>query len=114
MSSLNLEKGSHGEEMAAQYLLEIGYLILHRNIRLSRYEIDLVCRDKGCLVFIEVKYSKSEKYGHPATWIDERKQEKLREAARLYLEKYAVKDVDIRFDAVTIENDNIEHYINAF
>lgn len=114
MTSSNLEKGARGENIAVAYLENLGFKILHRNLRLSRYEIDIICRDNDCLVFVEVKYSKSQKFGHPATWIDDRKQGKLRQAAQLYCDKYDITDIDIRFDAITIENDNIEYYKNAF
>jgi putative endonuclease len=108
------ETGAAGEDIAVQYLQKLGYRILHRNLRLSRYEIDIVCRDGAAVVFVEVKRSLTEKFGHPATWIDERKQEKLRRAAELYIEKFDVSGADIRFDAVTITKGVIEHFKHAF
>jgi putative endonuclease len=107
-------RGARGEAIAVAFLEKRGFEILHRNIRLSRLEIDIVCRDGATLVFVEVKHSLTAKYGHPATWIDQRKQEKLRLAAELYIEKFAVKDTDIRFDAVTISGGKIDYYPNAF
>lgn len=107
-------KGARGEEIAARYLSSLGYEILHRNLRLSRYEIDLVCRDDNCLVLVEVKSSSTDDFGHPATWIDERKREKLRQAAELYMEKFNVSGMDIRFDAVTISHGELEYFKNAF
>jgi len=106
--------GLHGEDIAADYLVRKGYKILHRNLRLSHLEIDLICRDGDCLVFIEVKTSRGEKYGHPATWIDDKKQEKLHRAAQMFIEREAIEGLDIRFDAVTILRGEIEHFINAF
>ena len=114
MTDTRADKGARGEEIAASYLEDLGYKILHRNLRLSRYEIDIVCRDSDCLVFVEVKHSTAGGFGHPATWIDDRKQEKLRLAAELYLKEYGISDMDIRFDAVTINRGEVEHYKNAF
>lgn len=114
MTGFRADKGAAGEAAAAVFLADKQYEILHRNLRLSRYEIDIVCRDGDCLVFVEVKKSDTDTFGHPATWIDERKREKLRKAARLYLERYPVAGLDIRFDAVTITKGVIEHYPNAF
>jgi putative endonuclease len=114
MRPSNIDKGATGEEIALKYLQKLGYEILHRNLRLSHLEIDIICRDGDCLVFVEVKRSVSGGFGHPATWIDERKQEKLRRGAQQYIEKYNVSEMDVRFDAVTIDKGQIEHYKNAF
>lgn len=107
-------RGATGEAIAVAYLEKLGFEILHRNIRLSRLEIDIVCRDGDTLVFVEVKHSLSAKFGHPATWIDARKQEKLRQAVEMYIEKFGVKNTDIRFDAVTITGGKIDYFPNAF
>jgi putative endonuclease len=114
MTRSRLDKGARGEEIAVKFLKNLGYEILHRNLRLSHYEIDIICRDEQQLVFVEVKHALSDGFGHPATWIDERKQEKLRQAAGIYIEKYHISGMDIRFDAITIKRGEIEHYPNAF
>lgn len=114
MTPSRADKGAAGEDIAAQHLQSLGYIILHRNLRLSRYEIDIVCRDGDTLVFVEVKRSLTGTFGHPATWIDSRKQAALRLAAQMYIEKYGIEGQDIRFDAVTVSRGVIEHYKNAF
>lgn len=114
MSRSRLNKGSRGENIAVQYLQNLGFEILHRNLRLSHLEIDIVCRDGPQLVFVEVKLASGDKYGHPATWIDERKQEKLRRAAQMYIERYGISGMDIRFDAITINKGEVEYFPNAF
>lgn len=114
MSRSRLDKGARGEDIAVKYLQNLGYEILHRNLHLSHYEIDIVCRNQQKLVFVEVKHALGDKYGHPATWIDDRKQEKLRQAAQMYIDKYGISGIDIQFDAITIQSGQIEHYQNAF
>ena len=114
MTGARADKGTAGEDIAVHYLQKLGYHILHRNLRLSRYEVDIVCRDGNTVVFVEVKRSLSEKFGHPATWINQRKQENLRQAARIYIDKYGVSGADVRFDAVTIAKGIVEHYKHAF
>jgi putative endonuclease len=114
MTRSHLKKGAEGEARAVEYLKGLGYEILHRNLRLSRYELDIVCRDRRQLVFVEVKYAGGDKYGHPATWIDKRKQQKIRRAAEIYIDKFHTSGMDIRFDALTIQNGEIEHFQNAF
>ena len=114
MTKARSETGARGEAIAAEYLLSLGYEITHRNLRLSHYEIDLVCRDSDCLVFVEVKHSLTAKYGHPATWIDERKKEKMRQAAALFMKHNDTTGLDIRFDAITIFRGQVEYFKNAF
>jgi len=114
MSRSRLNKGARGEEIAVKYLQTLGFEILHRNLRLSHLELDIVCRDRQELVFVEVKHATGDKFGHPATWIDERKQERLRRAAQMYIDKFQISGLDLRFDVITISGGEIEYYPNAF
>jgi putative endonuclease len=114
MTTARARKGAKGEQIAVDFLVKRGFEILHRNLRLSRYEIDIVGRDGDCLVFVEVKRSIRETMGHPATWISERKQARLRRAAELYIEKFDISGMDIRFDVITITGDSLEYFPNAF
>jgi putative endonuclease len=50
--------GAHGEELAAKYLRSLGWKLIARNWRGGRDrrdELDIVARDGGTLVFVEVK-----------------------------------------------------------
>ncbi|MDD4319720.1 MAG: YraN family protein [Candidatus Peribacteraceae bacterium] len=53
----HLRVGRCGEDRAARYLEAIGYVILERNVRLGRDEIDIVAHDPvdDVHVFVEVK-----------------------------------------------------------
>ena len=55
--------GSAHEEQAAAFLRGQGMQILFRNYRCRVGEIDLIARDGDTLVFIEVKYRYSDRYG---------------------------------------------------
>ncbi len=114
MSLARRQRGIAGEQIAARFLTSLGYEILHRNLRLGRNEIDLICRDGDCLVFVEVKHARSGACGHPATWVNERKKDRLRQAAARYLDEFPVSRLDLRFDVVTIDRGLVEHYPNAF
>ena len=80
----NHEKGQRYESLSADYLRSQGFLILSKNYRFHRNEIDLIAKEGDCLVFIEVKArSRSEKgYGFQA--VDRRKQERIRRVAEHY------------------------------
>jgi len=53
--SSHMDLGRRGEDLAASLLRGAGYLILSRNWRAGRYEIDLVGSRGGEVVFVEVK-----------------------------------------------------------
>ena len=53
-------RGRLGEDLAAAFLESRGYLVLHRNLRVARREIDLVARRGGTLVAVEVKWRRGE------------------------------------------------------
>ena len=55
-----------GYEKAAEKLFSAqGFEIIERNWRAGHKEIDLIVRKNNLIVFVEVKSSRSEKYGHP-------------------------------------------------
>jgi len=47
--------GRRGEELAARHLCGLGFVVLARNVRTTRGEIDLIARRGAVLVFAEVK-----------------------------------------------------------
>lgn len=108
------QKGSRGEDLAAAFLENLGYKIIHRNYRLSHLEIDIIARDKNCLVFVEVKNALTDDYGHPAAWINIKKQQHLRRAVQAYIDNNNIGDLDFRIDAITVYKGEIEHYKAAF
>ena len=77
--------GSRYEEKAAACLEQRGWRILERNYRCRQGEVDLICRDGGYLVFVEVKYRSDDRFGAPAEAVDGRKQARIRGAAAYYL-----------------------------
>lgn len=103
------------EEMAAVYLQKMGYRVLERNYRCARGEVDLICKDGGYLVFVEVKYRTDSHMGSPLEAVDQRKQSHIRAAAMYYLYSHGMKeDCACRFDVVGILGDRIELVRDAF
>ena len=95
--------GIRGEQIAARYLRRCGYLILSRNYRAAHAEIDLIAADHGTLAFVEVKARIGVRFGAPAEAVDERKQDRIRRAANVYVtRRRRIKDVPVRFDIVAI------------
>ena len=61
-------EGSRYEQLAARYLEQKGMDVLELNYRCRTGEIDIIARDGGYLVFVEVKYRKTKRAGYaPST-----------------------------------------------
>jgi putative endonuclease len=96
------ERGEHGEKFAARHLRSRGYRVLYRNYRVTRGEIDLVCRDGDVLAFVEVKTRQDERFGHPSEAVDFRKQRRISRAADAYLKELGNPEISYRFDIVEV------------
>ena len=66
----HLRYGELGERAARKHLQRAGLEFLTANFRSPRGEVDLICRDHDCLVFIEVKTRSSEEWTRPAAAVD--------------------------------------------
>ena len=112
--------GRRGEDAAATYLKNLGYVIVARGHRDHIGEIDLVAVDGRTVVFIEVKTRTSHDAGHPADAVDEKKQQRLTRLALSYMKRHDLLECAARFDivAVTWPDDHglpaIEHFKSAF
>jgi len=104
--------GQKGEEIACELLIKKGYHIVERNYRCPIGEIDIIAYNRNTLVFIEVKYRTSRKYGYPAESVDIRKQKRIIKTAQYYLIEKKLLDCTCRFDVVEVENINNEIKIN--
>jgi len=109
--------GKRGEDEATQFLLANGYVVLDRNWRWKRFEIDIIARKDNTLVFVEVKLRKDEKFGYPEEFVSDAQQERIAEAAEEYCDRTEWKG-ELRFDIISIlENkfpDHLEHFEGAF
>jgi putative endonuclease len=94
--------GSRGEQLACDTLERAGYEILATRYRTRAGEIDIVARDRACLVFIEVKARHSIERGTPAEAVTPRKQRKVAAMARDYLARHQTDATSCRFDVVAI------------
>ncbi|HVY71997.1 MAG TPA: YraN family protein [Verrucomicrobiae bacterium] len=98
----HLRRGRLGEEAAKKHLTRLGLKFLTANFHSDRGEIDLVFRDKDCLVFIEVKTRSSEAWTRPAAAVNSGKQRRLSQAALDYLKLLRRPPVILRFDIVEV------------
>jgi putative endonuclease len=80
-------------------------------------EIDIVCRDREVLVFVEVKTRSSEAFGRPSAAVDQKKRRLLLRAAMSWLRMLDMPDVAFRFDILEVLDGSppeIRHIENAF
>ncbi len=107
--------GEEYEKTAGEYIKSLGYEIIEYNYRCHYGEIDIIAMDKCDLVFIEVKFRHSGKFGTPFEAVNRHKQNTIMKTATYYmLENDIQENTYIRFDIVGIEDDNIVLIKNAF
>ncbi len=110
--------GKKSERLAAEFLDRMGYRILETNYRSKVGEIDIIARDKGVIVFVEVKARASSRFGSPKGAVTPAKQRKISMAALEYLKRSGESGARARFDVVAIDTaagkTDIEVVKNAF
>jgi putative endonuclease len=107
--------GAQAEALACAHLERAGLKLLARNYRCPQGEIDLIMDDHDTLVFVEVRYRRSDAFGTPAETVGRRKQARLQAAAEHYLLTHSADRV-CRFDVVAVSGNDthIEWLLNAF
>jgi putative endonuclease len=108
--------GDAAEDRALAHLRRAGLRLVARNYRTPGRgggEIDLVMRDGGTLVFVEVRRRASIRFGGAAASIGFTKQRRIVFAARHFLLRLPAPP-PCRFDVVTVEGDHIGWLRAAF
>lgn len=117
--SLQIRLGRLGEEAAREHLSAGGLRFLTANYRTPRGEIDLVFRDRNCLVFVEVKTRSEGTRTRPALAVDLGKRQRISRAAETYLRHIDAATTVWRFDVVEVllkaeKVSRIQHLRNVF
>jgi putative endonuclease len=95
--------GKSGEDRACEALRRRGYVILERRYRARMGEIDIIARDGGTIVFVEVKARAGDDYGGAAAAVTPWKQRKVALMAAGYLARRGIHDAPCRFDVVVVD-----------
>ncbi len=98
----HLRRGALGEKAAKKYLQQRGLKFLCANFRSRRGEMDLIFRERDCLVFVEVKTRSSEDWSRPAAAVNAHKRKLLSGCALDYLQLLKNPEVKMRFDIVEV------------
>lgn len=122
MSKTSKEYGKEGEDLAEKLLRSKSFKIIERNYRFGRTgELDIIAEDSETkqLVFVEVKSRNNLEFGDPVLAITKNKIAQLKKVANAYLFEKEIREIDCRFDVVTVLfrgniKPEIKHYVNAF
>jgi len=115
--NIRLLSGRLGERLAAWFLERRGYRVRERNVRVGRFEVDLVVERGGWLVFVEVKRRSGAAWERAAGVLSAAQRRRLAAAAEAYAAREGLAHA-VRFDVVTVDEETrrlaIEHYPDAF
>lgn len=120
MKKYNKDIGNYGENLALDYLNKNDYDILCKNFRTRNGEIDIICKFKDIIVFIEVKSRYSYTFGFPSEAVTYLKQKQIINLSKYFLIKNKLLNYNCRFDVIEVcfnNNDNlynINHLEDAF
>ncbi len=118
MKSNNKKTGSAGEREAREYLARKGYRFVAKNYRTRLGEIDLVMREAGEIVFVEVKTKTGEEYGRPSEMVSEWKIGQVKRVGVQWCQEYEYQG-GCRMDVVEVilsyegEVKEIRHHENV-
>lgn len=111
---MSRQAGQMAERQAEAYLCEQGFRVLARNYTVRGAEVDLIAEEKGCVVFVEVKYRASGSYAMPREAVTRAKQRRIIMAAARWLQETGRQEAAVRFDVVEVMPAGITHLRAAF
>jgi putative endonuclease len=113
------ERGARAELEVARFLRARGAHIVATNLRVGRFELDIVARHGNVVLVVEVRTRKPNGWTRGLGTINEQKRRRIRCAAeRLWRDRYAA-DVTVerlRFDAASVRfegNASVIEYVTA-
>lgn len=110
--------GQLGEDLACAALRAAGLEVVARNYRCRTGEIDVIAREGETWVFVEVKQRTGGSHGSAIEAVTATKQRRIVRAARQYLARAGLAEVEVRFDVVAIDgvgdSARIRHERGAF
>lgn len=106
-------RGRHGEDLACDWLREQGFEILAQRVRTPRGEVDIIARQPGLVIFVEVKWRAREADLDFA--IDQRRLTRVARAAELLGPDYMKAGDDMRIDILLLApGAPVRHIANAW
>lgn len=110
MTLARKHRGVAGERLAREFLENLGYEFVAANARSPFGEIDLVMRDRDCLVFVEVKARRDQAAGLPQEAVTPAKLGHFTKAATWFAREREVRG-PWRLDVVAVEGERISAHL---
>ncbi len=107
-----LQMGHLGERIALNYLLDKKYVLIEKNWRHFKKEIDIILLYKQHIVFVEVKL-RSTSFSSMNYIISVEQEKRLLEAMDCYIKEKKI-DLEPRFDLIFVSNFKERQKINHF
>lgn len=98
--------GHIAEQLACDFLQGKGLKLLKRNYSCRRGEIDLIMRDAKTLVFVEVRYRRSDRFGSAEESVTSQKISRIVTTAEHYIQQTAQSFDECRFDVIAVKSLN--------
>ena len=112
-------KGTRGEDLARDFLIAYGYVLITSNWRSRAGEIDLVMQDEDCLVFVEVKARRGEQAGRAGEALGRSQARRILNAGEWFIQEHPeFSSLVWRCDLVAItfgadQHPSFDHFVNA-
>jgi len=100
--------GQTGEQIAADYLVEHGFKILHTNWQQGHKELDIVAEKNNVIHIVEVRSLSSSRLQQPYQSIGKLKQRNLIAAADAYIQRYQLTQ-ETQIDIISIVFNGAKH-----
>ena len=102
-------RGTLGEQAAVDYLRQNGFMIVERNYRIGRSEVDIIATRYDELHFVEVKTRKFSSMTAPEEAITEQKMRAMRRAASAYMaQHHSMLEPCFSLIAIDVVGDRVE------
>jgi putative endonuclease len=104
--------GKEGELLAAAYLQQNGYTLLHQNWRHGHWEVDIIATKNETLHFIEVKTRRNQTYGLPEESVNKKKLQTLQNAGSAFLQQQPQwKKVQYDVLSVSLQKSGVVYFL---
>ena len=97
--------GKLGEAWGVEYLRRKGLRILETNYRSPIGEIDVIAKDGGTYVFVEIKTRRSIRFGEPVEAVTPAKTRTISRVALAYLKRFETPP-PCRFDVLCVTGES--------